>query len=190
MVLRVRMEGAEPRRGPNRAVGYHRPPALPPGRRPTRASREDVARVPPDPTPGRSLVTRRAIVDIVRAADARLVRGHRVRRRAARALVRPARPGPARAPVRLEGGLDVELDLESRSASRSPRSPARSTRRSATPSGDRSTWSPPAGDPRRRPARPARRGAAGRPSTRTRPRSARATSPTAARTSPDGAPGL
>jgi len=29
---------------------------------------EDVARVPTDPTPGRSLVTRRAIVDIIRAA--------------------------------------------------------------------------------------------------------------------------
>jgi uncharacterized alkaline shock family protein YloU len=29
---------------------------------------EDVARVPTDPTPGRSLVTRRAIVDVIRAA--------------------------------------------------------------------------------------------------------------------------
>ena len=40
-----------------------------PGRRPTRRSREeDVARVPSHPTPGRSLVTRRALADIVRAA--------------------------------------------------------------------------------------------------------------------------
>ena len=40
-----------------------------PGRRPTRRSREeDVARVPTHPTPGRSLVTRRAIGDVVRAA--------------------------------------------------------------------------------------------------------------------------
>jgi uncharacterized alkaline shock family protein YloU len=39
------------------------------GRRPTRRSREeDVARVPVDPTPGRSLITRRAITDIIRAA--------------------------------------------------------------------------------------------------------------------------
>ena len=40
-----------------------------PGRRPTRRSREeDVARVPTDPSPGRSIVSRRAIADIVRAA--------------------------------------------------------------------------------------------------------------------------
>ena len=40
-----------------------------PGRRPTRRSREeDVARVPSHSTPGRSLVTRRALSDIVRAA--------------------------------------------------------------------------------------------------------------------------
>ena len=40
-----------------------------PGRRPTRRSREeDVARVPSHPTPGRSLVTRRALADVVRAA--------------------------------------------------------------------------------------------------------------------------
>jgi uncharacterized alkaline shock family protein YloU len=40
-----------------------------PGRRPTRRSREeDVARVPSHSTPGRSLVTRRALADIVRAA--------------------------------------------------------------------------------------------------------------------------
>ena len=47
------------------------PPVRPaePGRRPTRRSREeDVARVPSHSTPGRSLVTRRALADIVRAA--------------------------------------------------------------------------------------------------------------------------
>jgi uncharacterized alkaline shock family protein YloU len=38
------------------------------GRRPTRPSEEDVVRVPTDPIPGRSLVTRRALVDIVRIA--------------------------------------------------------------------------------------------------------------------------
>jgi len=38
------------------------------GRRPTRPSEEDVVRVPTEPIPGRSLVTRRAIVDIVRMA--------------------------------------------------------------------------------------------------------------------------
>jgi uncharacterized alkaline shock family protein YloU len=40
-----------------------------PGRRPTRRScEEDVARVPSHSTPGRSLVTRHALADIVRAA--------------------------------------------------------------------------------------------------------------------------
>jgi uncharacterized alkaline shock family protein YloU len=40
-----------------------------PGRRPTRRSREeDVARVSSHPTRGRSLVTRRALADVVRAA--------------------------------------------------------------------------------------------------------------------------
>ena len=43
-----------------------RPPTLPLGRH--RHQEEDVARVPTEPIPGRSLVTRRAVIDIVRAA--------------------------------------------------------------------------------------------------------------------------
>src|SRR2546423_4865674 len=63
------MKRARPPRGPERGgmIAPVRPAE--PGRRPTRRSREeDVARVPSHPTPGRSLVTRRALADIVRAA--------------------------------------------------------------------------------------------------------------------------
>ena len=44
-----------------------RPPTLPIGRH--RHQEEDVASVPSEPIPGRSLVTRRAVIDIVRAAN-------------------------------------------------------------------------------------------------------------------------
>jgi uncharacterized alkaline shock family protein YloU len=72
---------------------------------------EDVARVPTDPTPGHSFVTRRAIVDVVRAATLGSygvtgLAGGPVGRLLAR--VDLARPGVG---VRLDGGVDVDLDL-------------------------------------------------------------------------------
>jgi uncharacterized alkaline shock family protein YloU len=63
------LKGHDPAGGPERdgMIAPVRPPET--GRRPTRRSREeDVARVPTHPTPGRSLVTRRALADVVRAA--------------------------------------------------------------------------------------------------------------------------
>jgi uncharacterized alkaline shock family protein YloU len=69
MPRRERIEGHDPAGGPERdgMIAPVRPAET--GRRPTRRSREeDVARVPTHPTPGRSLVTRRALADIVRAA--------------------------------------------------------------------------------------------------------------------------
>ena len=68
--------------------------------------------MPPNPTPGRSLVTRRAVVDLVRTATLGIygVTGFAGRpHRAAARLARPrASPGSA---VRLDDGLDIELDL-------------------------------------------------------------------------------
>jgi uncharacterized alkaline shock family protein YloU len=61
--------GDDPTRGSERGGMIARVRPAEPGRRPTRRSREeDVARVPTHPTPGRSLVTRRAIGEVVRAA--------------------------------------------------------------------------------------------------------------------------
>jgi uncharacterized alkaline shock family protein YloU len=83
------------------------------GRRPTRRSREeDVVRVPSDPIPGRSLISRRAIADIVRAATLGSYgvtgfAGDPVERLAA--LLGLAQPG-----IRLDlrdGRLRIELDL-------------------------------------------------------------------------------
>jgi uncharacterized alkaline shock family protein YloU len=73
---------------------------------------EDVARVSSDPTPGRSLVTRRAIVDVVRAATLGSygVTGFTsgpIGRLLARLDL--AQPGIV---VRLHDGLDVELDID------------------------------------------------------------------------------
>lgn len=68
--------------------------------------------MPPDHTPGRSLVTRRAIVDVVRAATLGSYgvtgfAGGPIARLLARLDL--AQPGLV---VRLHDGLDVELDLE------------------------------------------------------------------------------
>ena len=68
--------------------------------------------MPSDPIPGRSLVTRRAVADIVRTAVARILRGHRISPR-----VRPsacsARLGLAHAglDVSTRRRLAIELDL-------------------------------------------------------------------------------
>lgn len=68
--------------------------------------------MPPDPMPGRLLVTRRAIVDVVRAAT---LGSYGVTGFAGGSLARLlarldlAQPGLQ---VRLHGGLDIELDLE------------------------------------------------------------------------------
>jgi uncharacterized alkaline shock family protein YloU len=73
---------------------------------------EDVARVPPEQTTGRSLVTRRAIVDIVRNAT---LGSYGVTGFAGGPIARLldrldlSRPGLR---VRLEDGLDLELDLD------------------------------------------------------------------------------
>jgi uncharacterized alkaline shock family protein YloU len=83
-----------------------------PGRRPTRRSREeDVARVPTHPTRGRSLVTRRALADIVRAAT---LGSYGVTGFAVNPLERLAGAlGLARPGLRLDvsGGVAVELHL-------------------------------------------------------------------------------
>lgn len=68
--------------------------------------------MPPDHTPGRSLVTRRAIVDVVRAATLGSYgvtgfAGGPIARLLARLDL--AQPGLV---VRLQDGLDVELDLD------------------------------------------------------------------------------
>ena len=83
-----------------------------PGRRPTRRSREeDVARVPSHSTPGRSLVTRRALSDIVRAATLGSygvtgLAAHPGERLLGRLGL--AQPGIR---LRLDSALEIELDL-------------------------------------------------------------------------------
>jgi uncharacterized alkaline shock family protein YloU len=78
---------------------------------PDRSSHEDFARVPTHPTPGRSLVTRRAVIDLVRAAT---VGSYGVTGFGGRPIERIlgriglAQPGIA---VRLDDALDVDLDL-------------------------------------------------------------------------------
>ncbi len=165
----VDRDGGSPcRAGPNGAVEYHTASDAPLGRSPTPLSEEDVARVPSDPTPGRSLVTRRAVRDIVRTAVARLVRRDRVRRRSRRAPPRPARPRASRAStVRLGDGLDdrPRPDRRLRRAGRRGRPPGRLGRplRAAARARPRGR---PAGHPRRRPPgrpRAARRRRSSRP---------------------------
>jgi uncharacterized alkaline shock family protein YloU len=82
-----------------------------PGRCPTQSRQEDFARVPTQPKPGRSLVTRRAVVDLVRTATLGSygVTGF-ARRPHERILERLglAQPGIA---VHLGDTLDIELDL-------------------------------------------------------------------------------
>src|SRR5262245_43933607 len=59
-------EGSRAGRAQTGRYDSTRPPTLPLGR--YRPNEEDVASVPTEPIPGRSLVTRRAVVDIVRTA--------------------------------------------------------------------------------------------------------------------------
>ena len=98
--------------------------------RPTR--QEDIARVPTQPTAGRTLVTRRAVFDIVRTAT---LGSYGVTGFASGPLDRLlgwlgfGHPGIA---VHLGETLDIELDLTVPTESRSRRSRARSIRRSAT----------------------------------------------------------
>ena len=120
MVLRVEGDGVRgpvrPRRG---GMIAHGPAA--PGRRPRRSHaptsarsatrEEDPARVAIRPTPGRSLVTRRALVDIVRTATLGSygvagLAGDPLSRLAARLGF--ADPGIA---IRLDDGIEIELDL-------------------------------------------------------------------------------
>ncbi len=79
--------------------------------RPTRTREEDVARVPSDPIPGRSLVTRRAVADIVRTA---VLGSYGVTGFAAsppaRLLGRFRLTTPG-LKVRLGEGIDIDLDL-------------------------------------------------------------------------------
>ena len=98
--------------------------------RPGPRREEDVARVTADPVPGRSLVTRRAIRDLVRSATLSVVRRLRASPAAARSAgcsSASASPSPG---LHLEVGdeltVDLHLDRRVRPA-RSPRSPARST---------------------------------------------------------------
>ena len=121
--------------GANGVVSVAQPPAAPPepaAARPTpaRARKEDVARVTADPVPGRSLVTTRAIRDLVRSAVLSVVRRVRVRRRRpgrpAPGAGRPRPPGPPPRGRRRARGRPPARP--SRTASRSPRSPARSSR--------------------------------------------------------------
>ena len=97
--------------GANGAVEYHTASDALVRTRPTRTREEDVARVPSDPIPGRSLVTRRAVADIVRTA---VLGSYGVTGFAANAPERLlarlglATPGLA---VRLGDAIDVDLDL-------------------------------------------------------------------------------
>ena len=105
------LTGSSRERAGRRRYDTTRPPTLPPvAARP--ACEEDVARVPARQTPGRSLVTRRAITDVVRAATLGSygvtgLAGGPLARLLARADL--AHPGIA---VHVGDGLDVELDLE------------------------------------------------------------------------------
>jgi uncharacterized alkaline shock family protein YloU len=81
------------------------------GRRPPPAHHEDIARVPTHPTPGRSLVTRQAVVDLVRTAT---LGSYGVTGFAGRPLERLlGRIGLAQSGIAVDLGdvLDVELDL-------------------------------------------------------------------------------
>ena len=104
-----------PERGGMIAHGPGRPPERRsdrrPSRGPTRAREEDPARVAIRPTPGRSLVTRRAIVDLVRTAT---LGSYGVSGFATDPFTRVlgriglAEPGLR---IRLDDSIEVELDL-------------------------------------------------------------------------------
>jgi uncharacterized alkaline shock family protein YloU len=102
----------EPRAARTEAVGYHTASDAQLGRRPTCPCEEDVARVPPDQTPGRSFVTRRAVADVVRAATLGSYgvagfAGGPLERLLARTGF--AQPGLS---IHLDGGIDIALDLD------------------------------------------------------------------------------
>jgi len=103
--------GCPSRTGANGAVEYHTASDAHVRTRPTRTREEDVARVPSDPIPGRSLVTRRAVADIVRTA---VLGSYGVTGFAAsppeRLLARLGLATPG-LDIRLGTGVDVELDL-------------------------------------------------------------------------------
>ncbi len=103
--------GCPSRTGANGAVEYHTASDAQVRTRPTRTREEDVARVPSDPIPGRSLVTRRAVADIVRTA---VLGSYGVTGFAAslpeRLLARLGLATPG-LDVHLGEGVDVELEL-------------------------------------------------------------------------------
>ena len=147
--------------------------------------------MPTDPTPGRSLVTRRALIDMIRAAT---LGSYGVTGFAASPFERLLGVVGLRQPgigLRLDDGLEIELDLTVAygvpiaEVARQVDSAVRYSLRRALVARGR-----PADDPRRRPPlQPGRR--CHRPwSQPARPRSGRATWRTAARTSPDGPTGL
>ena len=112
MVLQGRAGlGCPSRTGANGAVEYHKASDAQVRTRPTRTREEDVARVPSDPIPGRSLVTRRAVSDIVRTA---VLGSYGVTGFAAsppdRLLERLRLTTPG-LKVRLGEGIDIDLDL-------------------------------------------------------------------------------
>ena len=173
---------AQPPARPTGGSGRHRRSRTAPARRTSPAC--------PPPMPGRSLVTRRAIRDLVRTADPVHLRRDRASPAAARsgALLERLGHRPPRAPPRGRRGADGRPRPHGRlRAARSPRSRARSRRRSATRCATRSAAS----------RTGSRSGSAScvhehghrarsRPP-RDQPRAAaRRTSPAAGRTSPDG----
>ena len=103
--------GCPSRTGANGAVEYHTASDAQVRTRPTRTREEDVARVPSDPIPGRSLVTRQAVADIVRTA---VLGSYGVTGFAAsppeRLLARLGLATPG-LDVSLGDGIDIELDL-------------------------------------------------------------------------------
>ena len=169
-----------------------------PAARRIQPSREDARGVPTDPTtptPGRSLVSRRAIVDVVRSATL-----------GSYGVIGFAGGGPiGRLAERLglaPRGIRVELGGGARDRARPHRRPRPADRRGRPPGRfGRAVRDPPrprprgrpADDPRRRPAGRARSSvAAGRGGRAAGPRrrSRRTISRPAARTSPDGPPAL
>ena len=165
--------------------------ATPASTTPIPSRQEDLARVPTEPKPGRSFVTRQAVTDLVRTAT---LGSYGVTGFAARPHERLlerlglVQPGIA---VHLGATIDIDLDLTVAFGvpGRGGRPPGRFGGPLLDPACARSRGR--AGhDPRRRPAVRAGRGAAGgHPRRRPMP-SGRATSPTAGRTSPDGPPRL
>jgi uncharacterized alkaline shock family protein YloU len=111
VLWRVEVEVADPE-GPERSGRIaHGLPTPASGPCPTQPGQEDLVRVPIQPTPGRSLVTRRAVVDLIRSAT---LGSYGVTGFAGRPLDRLverlglAQPGIV---VNLGDTLDIELDL-------------------------------------------------------------------------------